>query len=266
MPGQMGPMGPMGPGQMGPGQMGPMGPGQMMPMGPMGPGQPPVRRSSGALPWVIGGIATVVVLCLVGIGVVFAALDDDDPGPRPTDTTTTSGPSEEPSQAPSGSAASGKSNFTSLGDICPKVDTAVLGDWATTREAANTSQNKTTYSEWSSCYLRVRSAAKEMSTLDVTAKVYGSPEDAKDTLDSARKYGASKTFDADIPGLGEEAFGKYEEQQLSGRLVTYEVETRSGNLALSVRLTKFNTPSTTKDQIKAKAIAQAKSALAALSK
>jgi len=225
------------------------------------------------MPWIITAIAVLVVLSVVG-GVALVmnlggGTNVAGGGGSPGASTTVSGATSRPTASASRktSASGGTGTYAPVADLCAKTDLSPLGDWA----AKNNGQSKEQSSvpdmyDRATCSYELRSGAGIMITLDLETKVYTKLSDAKDDYTASHDFDKDSYFDADLTGLGDQAYGTDRDWDIGSKTSEYDVNLQVSNLRMELRLVTFGTSFTPKDQIKQKAITETTSILAALSK
>ena len=227
------------------------------------------------MPWIIAAIVVVVVLTVVGGVVLVMNLTNsnkDNNGPRAdtsasASSTPTGSTRPSPSSGSKTSATAGSGPYKAIADLCAKTDVSPLGDWSAKNEGQSKEQATVpSLYERSNCSYELRSAAGVKVTLDLKAEVYFKTADAQDSYDSGHDFDKSRYFDADLTGLGDQAYGTNRDWDIGLKTSDYTIKLRAGNLVLSSTLVTFGTSFTPKDQIKQKALAEIKSVLSAIPK
>ena len=103
-------------------------------------------------------------------------------------------------------------------------------------------------------------------TLEVRAEVYGDAKTAGVYYKTYHDLDKSTYFDADLTGLGDEAYGTNRDWDLGVKTSDYTVRIRSGNLFFTTKVVTYGTAFIPKADIKARVLAQAKVVFAALPK
>jgi len=251
------------------------GPAAAPPGGPMQPwasGAPASGARNNTPLIIIGAVAAVLVLALVGgLFAVFSVLGDDE-SPRaasenqPAAPAATTGAPGLPTDRPTRSSApAGPLKYGKPGDLC-SVDLAALGPYSAKKEKATPNARTVGSIERSDCDFELRTAAGMKVTLRIQSQVYQTTREAQSYYKAGYDIDKNRYFDADLTGLGEQAHGTNRDWDIGAKTSDYTVRLVDGNLYLTINLVTFGQSFVPKDEIKPKAVEQTKAVLAKLPK
>lgn len=233
---------------------------------PWQPPQPQGGPGRSTTPWLIGAIAVLVTLCLVGGTVLIMKLSDS--GDPTTSPTTTAGPSKDPSKSAGTNATgpgslAGGGTYKAISDLCAMVNLSVLGDWNGKKISESKDSSSLSIYDRTSCRYMLTAADDTDFSLDVEAKVCPSETQGKSIYKSTVSMNSGQA-DSSITGVGDEVFTSAEERTSVGKVSDYTLGLRSGNLVLTVEITTYADNFISKDLLKDKTLALTKSVLMAI--
>lgn len=229
---------PMSPGPVPPSPMSsnPMSPNPMAPLGP-GPMPPiPVTKQSSPVPWIVGGVAGIVVLGLVIVigAVLLTANGGSGGGPGGGDRTT--GPEGGNNLAYSGAKVT---------NACDLVDVKSVSRWASSQDKApDHRESKSDYYSSFSCSASYKGNDYDTARISMYASVGGPNTDMRRTYESSEKSAKGQTGTGretgDVTGLGEDAYyySFVSDSDYSSSII-FELGMVDGNLTVTINVSVF---------------------------
>ena len=212
-------------------------PGYPMTPGPVTP-VPPVKQSS-PVPWIIGGIAGLVVLGLVIVigAVLLTAGDDGSGGPGVNRTTGADGGD--------GDGDGLKYSGAKISNACDLIDVASMQKWARNQDKEpQHTENKSDYYSSFSCSAAYKGNEYDTARISMYASVGGPSTDMRNSYDSSEKSAKGQTGTGretgDVSGIGEDAYyySFVSDSNYSSSII-YELGTFDSNLMVTVNVSVF---------------------------
>jgi hypothetical protein len=218
-----------------PGYPGPMPPNPPSPMAPGPMPAMPVPKQSSPVPWIIGGVAGIVVLGLViVIGAVLLTANGGSGG----------GPGSGRTASPAGGDGL-KYSGANVSNACDLIDVKSVNRWASNQDKApDHSENKSEYYSSFSCSASYKGNEYDTARISMHASVGGPNADMKRNYDSSEKSAKGQTGTGretgDVTGLGEDAYyySFVSDSDYSSSMI-FELGMVDGNLIVTVNVSVF---------------------------
>jgi hypothetical protein len=211
---------------------------------------------------IIGVAAFVLVVLITGVFVVSrvvagkaepvagstaaAGQPGQDTGRAPAPTNTPAAP------ATTGAANPAKYGHLRSADIC-KLDISALGRYAATTTKTLPYDGSQSFLNKNACEFDLKSASGQYVILDINADTYTDPQDAQSWYQQ-QAYSQDQlngSFDADLAGIGQRAYGKGKDPDDTNKDSKYTVRVVDSNVFLEVSLDVFADSVIPKNTLKA---------------
>jgi hypothetical protein len=196
---------------------------------------PPPAKQTNALPWILGGVAGVVVLVVL---IIVAAVALSGTGNKGGGGSTGGGSN-------GGGSSSLKYSATKVQNACDLVDVDSLKKWASSSDKEpEHSENKNDYSSYLSCSASFKGGDYDRASMNFSANIGGEDSDVGSSYDSAKKSAEGQTGTGkehgDVSGIGEKAFfSSWVSDSEYSSAVMYELGVLDGNLYFTVDINVF---------------------------
>ncbi|HEX6073808.1 MAG TPA: hypothetical protein VFZ32_00910 [Micromonosporaceae bacterium] len=210
-----------------PGFPNPMAPNPMAPV-------PPVKQSN-PVPWIIGGVAGLVVLGLViVIGAVLLTAGGGS-----------GGPGGNRSAGPGGGGNGLKYSGAKVNNACDLIDVESIQKWARNQDKEpQHSESKSEYHSSFNCSASYKGNEYDTARISMYASVGGASTNMRNSYDSSEKSAKGQTGTGretgDVSGLGEDAYyySFVSDSDYSSSII-YELGMVDGNLMVTINVSVF---------------------------